>query len=263
MTPLDPLKGQTSWAADVAAVAFDCFGTLASFAEPNFIAAFDELCQEAGVAISGKALWDRWLEHGRDLAKERGRDPKDPLAGPEPRFVPFREIWPPQFARAFESFGAEADPLRARDFMIEKLSGARCYPEVAQVVAELRGRYSLAVLSNADEDFLHACLDRNRVEIEIVVSSESARSYKPRPRIFRQVCGLLGLTPKQILYVGDSPVADVLGAHAAGMPVAWINRAGIALPKGTPNPELELSDLSQLVAMLSAHEHEATPSLPA
>jgi len=263
MTPPAPLARNTSWAAAVAAVVFDCFGTLANFGEPDFVAAFDELCHESGLALSGKELWNRWLEHGRDLARERGRDPKDPLAGPEPRFVPFREIWLPQFRRTFESLGAEADPVRARDFVVDKLSGARCYPEVAQVLGELRGRYTLAVLSNADDNFLHACLDRNGVKLETVVSSESARSYKPRARIFRHVCRLLGLAPEQILYVGDSPVADVLGAHAAGMPVAWINHAGIALPEKTPTPELELSALDQLPALLATYEREATASLPA
>jgi putative hydrolase of the HAD superfamily len=59
------------------------------------------------------------------------------------------------------------------------------------------------------------------------------------------------LPPEEVLYVGDSPFADVLGARNAGMPVAWVNRYGAKLPDTVPAPDLEITDLRGLVENLT------------
>jgi len=61
------------------------------------------------------------------------------------------------------------------------------------------------------------------LRFDAVISSESAASYKPHPEIFRYACELLRLPPERILYAGDSPVADILGAKSAGLAVAYIS----------------------------------------
>jgi 2-haloacid dehalogenase len=259
MTPGEQDGGDGAWMAGVRAVVLDCYGTLADFAEQDFITAFEEICSESSLTVGGRELWDRWLEQGRELARERGRDPQDPLAGPEPSFATLASIWLPQFALTFRALGETADAERARDYIVEKLAKATCYPEIPSVLEQLGRRFRLAVLSNADDDFLRTCLVRNRLEFEQIVSSESARSYKPRARIFHAIYGLLGLSAEQILYVGDSPIGDVLGARSAGMPVAWVNRSGVALPERIPAPQLELRDLSQLPRLLDAALCQTTP----
>jgi FMN phosphatase YigB (HAD superfamily) len=55
----------------------------------------------------------------------------------------------------------------------------------------------------------------------------------------------------EIMYVGDSHFADVLGAKHAGLRVAWLNRDGRPLPEGVPQPDLELRSLSELADLLS------------
>ena len=108
----------------------------------------------------------------------------------------------------------------------------------------------MAVLSNADDDFLTSFLQRTGLDFETVVSSEAVRSYKPRATIFRALCDALGLPPGEVLYVGDSPIADLLGARAAGLAVAWVNRAGAKLPDRVPEPDLEIRDLTGLLDVL-------------
>jgi len=83
-----------------------------------------------------------------------------------------------------------------------------------------------------------------------VVSSESARVYKPHEAIFHGLAAELALKPVEIMYVGDSHFADVLGAKHAGLRVAWLNREGRALPEGVPQPDLELRSLSELAPLL-------------
>ena len=114
----------------------------------------------------------------------------------------------------------------------------------------LRPRYRLAVLSNADDDFLTATLQRNNLRFDTVVTSEQAGAIKPDPAIFHYLTERLGLQPEQVLYVGDNPVPDVLGPRQAGLRVAWVNRTGIRRPRRVPPPDIRVRNLSELVPAL-------------
>jgi FMN phosphatase YigB (HAD superfamily) len=94
----------------------------------------------------------------------------------------------------------------------------------------------VALLSNADDDFLVPTLSANGLEFPILVSSETARAYKPHAAIFLTLVNELGLAPDEVLYVGDSRLADIVGAKNAGLQAAWINR------RGATNRSLDASD---------------------
>ena len=211
----------------VCAVAFDCYGTLLQLEERQFASFIQEMLQEHGVEhASGEDVWQAWLDASREMAKREGRDPERPLEGPEPTFRPFSETWPRFFTEAFEHHSVETIPAAtAFQHLWDKLSVAPAYPEVAPVFAELRSRgYRVAIGSNADDDHLEHALELAAIDVELVLSSEEARSYKPRRPFFDQLCERLDLEPNQVLYVGDSPWADVAGANHAGLPVYWVSR---------------------------------------
>lgn len=50
--------------------------------------------------------------------------------------------------------------------------------------------------------------------------------YKPDPTAFLHACEVLGLAPGDVVYVGDSVLADVEGALAVGMIPVWVDRFG-------------------------------------
>jgi len=77
-----------------------------------------------------------------------------------------------------------------------------------------------------------------------------AQALKPDPAIFGYLAGVLGLEHHQILYVGDNPMPDIVGARQAGVPVAWLNRSGRPLPEGMPEPDLQVGSLRDLLAAL-------------
>ena len=148
----------------IVAVAFDCFGTLANFVDDHFIDTFDKICGAHSLDVAGKGLWDHWLEEGKRLWEERGRDPKDPLSGPEPEFLTYRHAWSVQFDRSFAALGGAGEGIDACSRLLDQISEAACFPEVTRVLETLRGTYRIAVLSNADEDFLTSFLARSGLE---------------------------------------------------------------------------------------------------
>jgi 2-haloalkanoic acid dehalogenase type II len=233
------------------AIAFDCYGTLLDVTDVHFIEACGRILQAAGHDHDQRAFWDTWLASSRTLAKSQGRDPEEPLAGPEPAFQSFRERWPQTFAHAFEQVGLSADAVAAYEEFHGTLSGGIAYPDTRPAIERLRAQFRVAVVSNADDDHLLEALAANGLDgFEFILSSEGARSYKPRVPIFRQAVERFSLPPEAVLYVGDSPAADVLGARNAGMPVAWLNRGGAARPERIPAPDLEVPDLVALADAL-------------
>ncbi|MFC1458650.1 HAD family hydrolase [Microvirga arabica] len=58
---------------------------------------------------------------------------------------------------------------------------------------------------------------------DAVILSYEVGLVKPDPAIFRLVCDRLGFRPAEILFVGDTPSADVEGPRAIGMPAMLIS----------------------------------------
>ena len=57
-----------------------------------------------------------------------------------------------------------------------------------------------------------------------VVISEVAGCRKPDPEIFRLAAANLEIQPRDILFVGDNPEADIMGAARLEMQTAWLQR---------------------------------------
>jgi FMN phosphatase YigB (HAD superfamily) len=113
-----------------------------------------------------------------------------------------------------------------------------------------RPHYRLAVLSNADDDFLTAALERNSLNFDTVVTSEQAGAIKPNPAIFHHLARRMKLEPGQILYVGDNPIPDVLGPRQAGLKAAWVNRMRMRRPRRVPPPDIRVRNLTELLPVL-------------
>ena len=59
--------------------------------------------------------------------------------------------------------------------------------------------------------------NHNGLRFDLVVDSETARCYKPDPRIFRRACDLVSVPAGEAAMVGDTPETDVQGARQAGL----------------------------------------------
>ncbi len=228
-------------AAGIKAIAFDGYGTLFDFTEPDFIVTFAEICARQGLDADAADLWRRFLCAALHFRSENHH---------EPLYRRYDEAWAVQFERVFRQLRLNGDARAAAEFLREKLASAAAFPEVYPVLEALRPRYRLAVLSNADDDFLTAALARNNLRFDTVVTSEQAGAIKPDPVIFHYLTKRLGLRPEQVLYVGDNPIPDVLGPRQAGLRVAWVNRAGVRRPRRVPPPDIRVRSLSELMPSL-------------
>jgi 2-haloacid dehalogenase len=111
----------------------------------------------------------------------------------------------------------------------------------------------LAVFSNGSPRMLAAVLASSGLagHFESVVSVHPVRAFKPSPRVYRHLLSTLGLPADQVLLVSSNPF-DVIGAHAVGLPSAWVNRSGAPFDTIAEPPRLVVSSLGELASALTA-----------
>jgi len=227
--------------SSIRGVLFDAYGTLFRYGTPEFRIATGTILADQGIEADFEAFYRSWVEAyspsgvwGKQSPNRELPYRDHSLNGPLPAWHSQWEIWRRQFASALEQHRLEGDPDRAADVLRDELSEADPFSEAHETVERLDARgLTLGLLSNADEDFLQRALSRARLRFSMIQSSESLRAYKPHRAVFLAACERLGTAPNETLYVGDSPIADVGGAHNAGLRTVWVRRSQEA---ATPAP---------------------------
>ena len=155
--------------------------------------------------------------------------------------------------QAFAACGIAEAPLQALwEVYFRGRNSVELYPDALPALTRIAAKWPLASLTNGNADLqmigIHTHFSQQ-------ITARDCGEAKPAQRIFALAAEKLGVPLAQILHVGDDPELDVVGAHAAGMRTAWINRAGAPWPSslGTP-PELDLRDLGALADWLDAHD---------
>jgi putative hydrolase of the HAD superfamily len=120
-------------------------------------------------------------------------------------------------------------------------------------VRELRERgMRLGVVSNAEGNVARD-LDRAGYGgmFETVVDSHLVGVSKPDPAIFRVATERMKLAPDRVVYLGDRPRIDVVGARDAGMSAVLLDRHDLYPEAGVPRIR-SLGELLSLVGSASA-----------
>ncbi len=189
----------------------------------------------------GEGLWGEFTGDGEPLRAMRA-------------FVPGfrRAVWRGALGAVGVSDDALADELE-RAYMTARRSAEIIDPDAGALLASLAQTYRLALLTNGAGDVQREKLSRTPFarSFDPVVISVEVGVGKPDPRIFQIAAERLGVAPGDAVYVGDSLVRDVAGAHAAGMRVVWLDRRLWHEP-GDIRPDARIERLSDLPAALDA-----------
>ncbi|NOY77052.1 MAG: HAD family hydrolase [Calditrichaeota bacterium] len=167
---------------------------------------------------------------------------------------PFVRVWELHRRRLqhfYNLYSVERNIEKDLSRLWEYMGTSHIYPDAAEVLPQLKKRFKMGILSNADKDdpLIRKLIGRG-FEFDVILTSEEAGCYKPDRRIFEIMGEKMGLPADKLLMIGDSPEADITGAHRAGMDVAWINRDGKKLPPRVKPPTYEFANLKDLAAFL-------------
>jgi 2-haloalkanoic acid dehalogenase type II len=146
----------------------------------------------------------------------------------------------------FGHFGMAGDAESGVELWVELSRRSGPYEDVRPALESLREHYAIGVVSNADNYPLLNILEREGLEFEAVITSETAKAYKPNPRIFRYALKTFGKKAGEAVYVGDTPATDFPGAASLGILTVWVDRKGRGLKGGEPAPDRTVRGLLEV-----------------
>jgi len=207
---------QVSAKPSIKAIAFDAFPI---FDPRPIFALVEKLFPE-----KGKELSNAWRTRQFEYQWLRA------LAG---RYVDF---W--QATEESLLFAVKQLKLRMSDEKREQLMNAylnlKPWPDVVPALKSLQdSKIQLAFLSNMTPKMLNTNMHNSGLDayFEHIISTDSAKTYKPDPRAYQLGLDTLKLKREEIVFAAFAGW-DVAGAKWFGYPTFWVNRVGF------PNEEL-------------------------
>ncbi|MGH3106868.1 MAG: haloacid dehalogenase type II [Rubrobacteraceae bacterium] len=218
------------------ALAFDMYGTLVDPA-----------------GISGRL--ERYLpEQAQSLAEVWRRKQLEytfRLAAME-LYQDFEQVTRKALDYALATVGRELAPEQ-KDDLIERYNDLERFADVEPGLELLKeAGHAMIVFSNGAPHMLEALMDSAELRpyFEGFVSVDEVKTYKPSPETYRHAARRLGRPIGEVRLVSSNPFDDI-GAQAAGMKSAWVDRTGGLFDTLGPTPEIVVGTLTELADALN------------
>lgn len=200
--------------------------------------------REAGLQISDKEFENRYIQADYKLYLKHkvqgGMTPSDYSKW----FLPI----------LYDSLPIEEDVDLFRDRVRAKMSRIdftrRALPGVLDLLDDLKSMgYKLGVISNNDGYTENKC---EEVGIDgmfdFILDSTRLDMIKPDQRIFHHALKESGLSPDEVIHIGDMFGSDFMGAQNAGIDAIWVNSREVDTPNGEEVREVrKLSDIKSAI----------------
>ncbi|MDF2810633.1 MAG: hypothetical protein K0S56_1664 [Microvirga sp.] len=177
---------------EIRAICFDAFGTLVEIADKR--RPFQKLLSGMGQGSRAAELLTAALDM-RSLTRNLAQD-----------------LYEDHLSQLEKDLQAECASVRLR-------------PEIERIWGSLRQIHlRIGVCSNLALPYGFPLLSALPDAPDAIVFSYEVGLIKPDPAIFHLVCSRLELQPDQILFVGDTQLADIEGPRSIGMPATLISK---------------------------------------
>lgn len=163
--------------------------------------------------------------------------------------TPYREIGHAAVAYTMDRAGISYTPEEVR-YLVGSIEKLRCFPDAPEALARLKTTFKIVVLSNGDPDMLETAKKYHGIPFDKVISVAEANSFKPHVATYTMAAQIMGVRLDEVLFVANHAF-DCIGAKAAGMHSAFIDRRTRPFG-GTPHqPDLWVDDLKSLADALA------------
>jgi putative hydrolase of the HAD superfamily len=211
---------------DLRAVLFDVNNTLIDIET-------DEHMEEAYRAISHFLTYQGISLHRGQVSDLYFQVMKEQFHATDEKFPEFDvvAVWREVVTRNAKDYTRSLPPLKLQELprliaeMQRGISRKRllAFPQVEEVLRQLKDHYRLAIVSDAQS--VYALPELKAVGLdeyfETIIISGDYGYRKPDARLFQTALDRLKVVPEQTIFVGDDRYRDVFGAQQLGMKTVW------------------------------------------
>ncbi len=219
---------------EIKTVTTDCYGTLIDW-EKGLTESFRKEADRDGIDLDESAFLARFMEVQAEI-----------MSG---SYELYAEVLRRAVVKVAGEIGWELEPSRAQ-FVPDSVPRWQPFREANAAMDRLSGRYDVGIVSNIDDKLLGVSRRHLRTELDIVVTAQQVRSYKPDEAHFKECARRLG-SKKGWVHIASGYNTDIAPAIKMKVPVIWVNRHGEKL-EGRPKPTAEVKTFRDAAARLGA-----------
>ncbi len=160
----------------------------------------------------------------------------------------YREIGHMSVANVLDRSGISYTMDEVRD-LVSEITKLTCFPEVPAALERLQRKYKLVVLSNGDPDMLEEGRKWHKVSFDDTISVEAASAFKPHHATYKKAAEICGVAMGEVMFVANHTF-DCIGAKAAGMNTAFINRRNRPFERTIYMPDIMVPTMTELADAL-------------
>jgi putative hydrolase of the HAD superfamily len=233
----------------IKAVLFDAVGTLIR-PDPPVAQAYHEVGRRFGSSLTIEQISARFSA----VFTERERAAANGTAHRASSQSAERARWQRVVAEVFDDLPDASGPFETLWNHFAQPRNWRLYDDAAQTWHKLeQAGCMVGIASNFDDRLQSVCRGLPPLDLcDRLFWSARLGHAKPSPKFFAKVEYELGLSPPEIVLVGDDYANDYLGATAAGWRAIHLDRC-ISNPNA---PAAVIRSLAELPALLSAPSHD-------
>jgi 2-haloacid dehalogenase len=217
-------------------VTFDCYGTLIDW-ESGVFDAFQAEAERDGFTVERDVLVPRFLEIQSEI--QRGS------------YELYAEVLRRTAVRVAGELGWELEPSRA-NFLPDSVPYWPPFRETNAQLERFKKKYEIGVLSNIDDKLLGATRRHFRTDLDLVVTAQQVRSYKPDDAHFKECARRIEGLKRKWVHIASGYTADVEPCIKRRIPVIWVNRRGEKLDSGQKKPTEEVKTFRDAGKLLKA-----------
>ncbi len=219
---------------EVTFVTFDVYGTLIDW-ESGIVDAFQREAARDGFSFEDT---DDLLRRFHEISQEIESG----------SYELYAEVLRRTAVRIAKDVGWELEPSRA-GFLPDSVPRWAPFKETAPQLKKFTSRLSTGLISNIDDKLLGQTRRHIPFDLDLVVTAQQVRSYKPDPAHFKECERRVG-GKKGWVHVAASYHHDVEPCIKGKIPVIWVNRHKEELEPGQRKPTAEVKNLLEAAKLL-------------
>jgi len=221
---------------DVKFVTYDCYGTLIDW-ETGVYEAFQKEADRDGFTIDRDVLVPRFVEIQREIQSGS--------------YELYAEVLRRTAVKVAAELGWELESSRAQ-FLPDSVPRWVPFRETNAQLERFAKKYEVGILANIDDKLLGATRRHLRGDLDLVVTAQQVRSYKPDPAHFRECARRIEKRKKNWVHIASGYPTDVEPCLAQKVAVIWVNRHGYELEQGQKKPTAEVKSFREAGKLLNA-----------